>query len=280
MRIWIPALISVGMMGGAQAADLSSKDYPESIEAQFANPAWNVAYGVKFASDYISRGATQTRGNFAIQGYSELQLFNWFYINAWASNVDYGRNSSDPTAEIDLSFGLRHTWNRLTLDLAYVAYYYPGERDVNSLGKGVPDHESSNSWEIVFTPRYAVNDILTVGSNVRWTTDFDGTGADATYLTGTAKLNLSKWSPVHDIGFYLSGEYGRQFRGTTDLGNPQQKDYKLGSFDLWNVGGGFTYKSTTIDLRYWDSSIESSSRGERFVASVAFDTTLNPPPLK
>ena len=59
-------------------------------------------------------------------------------------------------------------------------------------------------------------------------------------------------------GWYVSGEFGRYWLGTTDTfygsvnfpaGTP------LPDYYTWNVGLGFTYKAITIDLRYYDTDL-------------------------
>ena len=57
---------------------------------------------------------------------------------------------------------------------------------------------------------------------------------------------------------YVSGEFGRQWLGTTDsfygtLAFPN--GIPLPSYNTWNVGVGFTYKVFTLDLRYSDTNL-------------------------
>ena len=60
---------------------------------------------------------------------------------------------------------------------------------------------------------------------------------------------------------YVSGEFGRQWLGTSDSfygtaiasplgGGPFPFGIKYADYNTWNIGIGFTYKVFTLDLRY------------------------------
>jgi hypothetical protein len=82
---------------------------------------------------------------------------------------------------------------------------------------------------------------------------------------------------------YVSGEFGRQWLGTTDSfyavsGFPN--GIKYADYNTWNIGIGFTYKVFTLDLRYSDSDL---SKGDCFAFTSTFDgsgsgniTSINP----
>lgn len=270
------ALVAASMLiaGSASAADLS---YPvKAAPAPEPTPMWDIAFGTKLTTDYVFRGITQTNGNAAVQGYAELQAFDWVYAGIWASNVSF---LYDGSAEIDLYGGLRHTWGGLTLDAGFVYYAYPGGTNPDT-GWADTDY---NYWEIYFKPTYKW-DIVTFGGNLYYGDSYAGSGASETYLSGTLKIDFSKWSVVKDVGFYVSGELGYQWLGTTTAYLPWD-NYAMPDYTTWNVGLGFTYKAMTLDLRYYDSDLNgdqcaavsglSSSCGDRYVASLSFDTSLN-----
>ncbi len=60
---------------------------------------------------------------------------------------------------------------------------------------------------------------------------------------------------------YVSGEFGRQWLGTSDIfyGIPGDALFAGGiqepSYNTWNIGIGFTYKVFTLDLRYSDTDL-------------------------
>lgn len=271
------ALVAASMLiaGSASAADLS---YPvKAPAAEPPAPLWDVAFGVKLTTDYVFRGITQTSGNAAVQGYAELQAFDWFYAGIFGSNVSF---LYDGSAEIDLYGGLRHSWDALTLDVGFVYYAYPGGMDPTTGW----DDTDYNYWEIYFKPSYVFADVVTVGGNLFYGDSYAGTGASETYLSGTLKIDFSKYSTVPDLGFYVSGEVGYQWLGTTTEYFPGT-NYTMPDYATWNVGVGFTYKAATLDLRYSDSDLSgyqcglisgaTTACGDRYVASLSFDTSFN-----
>ncbi|MFG1347909.1 TorF family putative porin [Xanthobacter autotrophicus DSM 431] len=295
---------SLLLTGAASAADLSSPMPVKAAPAPEPTPLWDVAFGAKLTSDYVFRGLTQTDGNPAIQGYAELRLFDWIYGGIFMSSVDFPVTNqfggvtglTGPAAEVDLYGGLRHTWGGLTLDVGYVYYYYPGEVAQNTFGPGLPA-TNIDYWEVYFKPTYVINDVFTVGGNLYYSNSYAGSGSNDTYLSGTLKVDFSKWSPVKDVGFYVSGELGYQWLGWTSYSNVFAANYELPSYATWNVGAAFTYKAATLDLRYYGSQLSdspsyvpglglaatgtcgavtglSNACGNRFVASLSFDTSL------
>jgi outer membrane protein assembly factor BamA len=82
---------------------------------------------------------------------------------------------------------------------------------------------------------------------------------------------------------YISGEFGRQWLGTSDAfyavpGFPNGIPYA--DYNTWNIGIGFTYKVFTLDLRYSDTDL---SKGNCNAFTSAFNasgttsvTSINP----
>ena len=58
---------------------------------------------------------------------------------------------------------------------------------------------------------------------------------------------------------YVSGEFGRQWLGTSTLLRNQISAFPFGipepSYNTWNIGVGFTYKVFTLDFRYSDTNL-------------------------
>ena len=75
------------------------------------------------------------------------------------------------------------------------------------------------------------------------------------------------------VGMYVSGEFGRQWLGTSDAfygvpGFPGGITYA--SYNTWNIGIGFTYKVFTLDLRYSDTDL---SKGDCNAFTSAFNAS-------
>lgn len=267
----LSATAGLSAMSVASAADLSA---PEAMVIESAPSPIDVAFGVKFTTDYVFRGISQSNGNPAVQGYAELQAFDWIYAGIWSSSVQFPerRGLTDPAAEVDLYGGLRHTWDAFTLDVGGLYYYYPGEE------KQFRGQKQIDYWEIYAKPTYAFGDFGTIGATVFWTSDFVGSGADATYLSAVAKVNVPL-EAIPDVSFFVSGEFGKQWIKRNNYFSAAE-DYLT-----WNVGVGATYKAITLDLRYSGADLSKSECvansgarswcGDRFMASLSFDTALS-----
>ena len=84
---------------------------------------------------------------------------------------------------------------------------------------------------------------------------------------------------------YVSGEFGRQWLGTTDafygvVGCGFPNGIKYADYNTWNISIGFTYKVFTLDLRYSDTDL---SKGNCNAFTSTFDasgttsvTSINP----
>jgi uncharacterized protein (TIGR02001 family) len=267
MAVAATALAAAGA-DAARAADLSAPE--AAVEASM----FDVAFGVAGVSDYRFRGVTQTRKNPAIQGYVELQAFDWIYAGIWSSSVSFPTRFglTDPAAEVDFYAGVRHTWGAFSLDVGYLYYWYPGET------KAFPGQRQTDYWEIKALPSVAIGEYGSITGNLWWSADYANTGGNDLYLSLAPKINLPI-SSISDVAFYVSGELGKQWLGKNDF------DFNPKDFWTWNVGGGMTYKAMTLDLRYSDTNLtrdecfgNTGARswcGSTVMGKIAFDTSLN-----
>ena len=276
----------------ALAADMPVKAVPAAPAA--APSPWDVAFGTAFTSDYDLRGVSQSNHKPAAQGYFELDYTatDWLklYTGVWGSSLWTGFAD----AEFDITGGARLSWGNFGLDLGLIYYYYPG-------GLNAAAGLFNDSWlEGYAKPSYKFNDWLTVGGVFE--TAFDDfnnktspTGvwvgsAGHYYMSGNAVITLP-WHPVTDVTLSINPEIGYEWYSsgvTTNLG--------LVSDTYWDVGLDINYKAITLDLRYWGTDAKpgvagtatanqcntaigsggsSNLCGDRFVATLKFDTTLS-----
>lgn len=74
-------------------------------------------------SNYLWRGVTQTNDSVAIQGGIDYSHDSGFYAGTWASNVDFG---DDTSYELDLYAGYGgNITEDLSYDIGYLYYAYP-----------------------------------------------------------------------------------------------------------------------------------------------------------
>lgn len=271
-----------GSFAFAQAADMPTPKTP-AVPAIPAPLAFDIAFGGRVVSDYNFRGISQTDRTPGVQGYLELQLMNnLFYAGIAGYSVDL---PTKPTAEVDLTAGIRPKFGPFTFDFGVIRYVYPSERQyIDNLGI-IWTPKGTDYTELAGKVAYTWQDKLTLGANVFYAWDWLGTGANGTYTSVTAKYNLPE-------NFAVSGELGGYFLGTTDayLGGVNLPDYLY-----WNTGISYTYKAATLDLRYHDTNLSKSkcflvttdTRGistgsgtskwcnQAFIATLSFDLTAS-----
>ena len=211
--------VALAFSGAAHAADAPEKKAePAAPQSQ----PYDFVFGARGMTDYNFRGISQSDRKPAVQAYGELQLMdNFFYAGVAASSVDL---ATKPSAEIDLTFGIRPKFGDFTFDFGGIGYIYPNETQliVNNT---------------IWTPRNT--DMFELAGKGAYTWD------DLTVEYNTPFLK----------GGYISGELGRYFLGTTNamLGSIRLPDYTYG-----NIGVGYTYQIATIDLRYHDTNLSKS----------------------
>ena len=157
-------------------------------------------------------------------------------------------------AEIDVAGGIRPEFGPLSLDLGYVHYFY------------APDHVSPDYGEIFGKADYNVNDMFTVGARVFFAPDFNQSGNTATWVAGGVRVPLP-----HDFAAYAG--IGYQFIDDPD------------AFEqlAWTAGISYSWKSLTVDVRYWGTDLSdegcvvrsgfSNGCDSRVVATLSFDTS-------
>ncbi|RWU22864.1 hypothetical protein DM813_11725 [Pseudomonas alkylphenolica] len=97
---------------------------PQS-QALALNDDFFLKLDVTAASDYRTRGISQTQGDPALQAGVVLGHSSGLYVGAWTSNVDFGFDI-DTRQEVDYFGGWYwQPTEALSLDLGYIKYAYP-----------------------------------------------------------------------------------------------------------------------------------------------------------
>ncbi|MEE4296723.1 MAG: TorF family putative porin, partial [Wenzhouxiangella sp.] len=82
-----------------------------------------VSANIGVVSNYFFRGFSETDGGAAVQGGLDYAADNGFYVGTWASNVDFG---DDTSYELDLYLGFGQELDSgLGYDVGYIYYAYP-----------------------------------------------------------------------------------------------------------------------------------------------------------
>jgi hypothetical protein len=269
--------------------------------------AWDFAFGSAIMTDYLFRGITQSNHKPSVAVYFEpryninpnIQL----YAGVSGESISFPNRAA---AEIDYYGGIRPTVGPVAFDLGAIYYTYPGGRCFNAFVPGTGADCIANAdpitlglpingnvikanvsfFEVYGKATWTVNDAVALGANVYYTPSYANSGAKGTYASGTAKFTLPAAMLPKDIGAYVSGEFGRQWLGTSDSfyglpGTIYAAGVPYQSYNTWNAGVGVTYKVFTLDLRASGTSLtkaECNTLTSDFGASFAVGniTPTNP----
>jgi len=287
--------------GSAFAADMPLKAVKAPPPAPF--DPWDVAFGGALMSDYIFRGVTQSNHQPSVAAYFEpryninkdLQL----YVGTSGESISFSNRAA---AEIDVYGGIRPTFGAAAFDFGVWGYLYPGGSCADNFGVAggpfgfVPGgnvcplstqtiflsdgnvmKRNVSFFEAYGKLNYTINDNWAFGVNEYYSPNFLNSGAWGDYASVTGKWTApSSMMGTSGVGVYVSGEFGRQWLGTSDAfyGTGPGTVFAAGipykSYDTWNVGIGFTYKVFTLDLRYSDTDL---NKGDCNAFTSAFNST-------
>ncbi|MDU1665850.1 MAG: hypothetical protein E6833_06435, partial [Bradyrhizobium sp.] len=206
-------------------------------------------------------------------------------------------------AEIDVYGGIRPTFGAFAFDIGVWGYLYPGgtcqfggtgfdasgrfqgaECAANALANGNTMKKDVSFFEVYGKMNYTVNDNWTFGVTEFYTPSFLNSGAWGNYASVTGKYTApSTVFGSSGVGMYVSGEFGRQWFGTTDsfYGTAAfPNGIKYADYNTWNIGVGFTYKVFTLDLRYSDTDLSKGNcnafTGDFTAGGTTSVTPINP----
>jgi uncharacterized protein (TIGR02001 family) len=287
--------------GTAFAADLPVKALKAPPPAPF--DPWDIAFGGGIMSDYIFRGVTQSNHQPSVTAYFEprynvnkdLQL----YVGTSAESISFANRAA---AEVDIYGGIRPTWGAAAFDFGVWGYLYPGGTCADNVftggvpGGGVCPASTSTIFlangnvmkkDVSFFEAYAklnytINDSWAFGVNEYYSPNFLNSGAWGNYASITGKYTApSAVFGSSGVGMYVSGEFGRQWLGTSDAfyGVPAfPNGIKYADYNTWNIGVGFTYKVFTLDLRYSGTDL-SKGNCSAFTSAFNASGTSNVTPI-
>jgi hypothetical protein len=282
--------------GSTLAADMPVKAVKAPPPAAF--DPWDVAFGSAIMNDYIFRGVTQSNHKPSVAAYFEprynINKDVQLYIGVSGESISFPNRAA---GELDIYGGIRPTFGMFAFDFGLWGYLYPGGRCFNAFafpGSGLPGSEPGclvspfgNSDPVTlglpingnfakrdasFFEGYAkvnvtVNDQWQFGANEYYSPNFLNLGAWGDYASITGKWTApSTTFGTSGVGMYVSGEFGRQWLGTSDRFYGTQivgQIFRFGipepSYNTWNIGVGFTYKVFTLDLRYSDTNLSKGA---------------------
>jgi uncharacterized protein (TIGR02001 family) len=294
--------------GSAFAADMPVK--AKKAPPVVAFDPWDVAFGGAIMSDYVFRGITQSNHKPSVSAYFEprynltkdLQL----YVGVAGESISFPNRAA---GEIDIYGGIRPTFGAFAFDIGVWGYLYPGgtcyfggtgiDNAGVDQGPGCAEKALLNTnvikkdlsfFEVYGKGTYTVNDNWSFGFTEYYTPSYLNSGAWGNYASVVGKyIAPSTVFGASGVGMYVSGEFGRQWLGTSDsfygtVAFPN--GIKYADYNTWNIGIGFTYKVATLDLRYSDTNLSKgdcnaftsdfAARGNLTASSGTDLTPINP----
>ncbi|MGJ5041571.1 MULTISPECIES: TorF family putative porin [unclassified Bradyrhizobium] len=279
MKKWALLATALAMVSGsASAADMAVKAYKAPPPVAFE--PWDIAFGAAIMNDYVFRGVTQSNHKPSVAAYFEPR-YNvnkdlQFYVGVAGESISFPNRAA---AEIDIYGGVRPTFGAFAFDIGVWGYLYPGgtcyygggattdfagralsaECQANTLTNLNVMKKDVSFFEVYGKMNYTVNDNWTFGITEFYSPSFLNTGAWGNYASVTGKWTApSTTFGSSGVGMYVSGEFGRQWFGTSDsfYGTAAfPNGIKYADYNTWNIGVGFTYKVFTLDLRYSDTNL-------------------------
>lgn len=300
------------LSGSASAADMAVKARALKAPPPAAFDPWDVAFGAAIMNDYVFRGVTQSNHNPSVAAYFEprynvnkdLQL----YVGVSGESISFTNRAA---AEVDIYGGIRPTFGAFAFDFGVWGYLYPGGTCVYGAANAFPGGTdaagrplsaeclanivpSNNTMkkdvsflEVYGKVNYTVNDNWQFGVTEFYSPSFLNSGAWGNYTSVTGKYTApSTIFGSSGVGMYISGEFGRQWFGTTDsfygVNTPPNSVFPNGihyaDYNTWNIGIGFTYKVFTLDLRYSDTDL-SKGNCSAFTGAFNASGTTNVTPI-
>ena len=193
-------------------------------------------------NDYIFRGVTQSNHQPSVAAYFEprynvnkdLQL----YIGVSSESISFANRAA---AEVDIYGGIRPTFGAFAFDFGVWGYLYPGGSCADNVGVTVGGalipgggvcpistttifladgnvmKKNVSFFEVYGKVNYTINDNWQVGVNEYYSPNFLNSGAWGDYASITAKYTAPSTAfGTSGVGMYVSGEFGRQWLGTSD----------------------------------------------------------------
>jgi uncharacterized protein (TIGR02001 family) len=205
--------------------------------ARAEEPGRAVVANLGAATDYVSRGVSQTGGHAELFGGADAAAGK-VYVGAWVSNVDFGDSTQ---FEYDLYAGVRPALGPVALDLGVVRNGY-----VNP-----PARAGYDNWQARLQAQAAIGK-ASLGAEVDYSPDDFGPSGSSVYYELNGAIPATR-------SLSVSAAVGRQaFDGP-------------GGYATWNVGLAWSLAhKLSLDLRYWDTDRHGfgSTFAGRVVASL------------
>ncbi len=229
-----------------------------AAQAEDSATRWNGPFGGTFSasltvvSEYSFAGISQTNRQPAVQpglhyrtpSISE-DINLWAYVAAWGSNVDFP--GTGPGIEVDLLSGIKFLAfdRRLTVDMGYVRYFYPG----------VPGSFAYDYGDFVVSVGYDF-DLFQLNGRVRYSPNSFGASGNAWNKRALLTVPLPFMRINENISFKVYGTLGNQY---VDL--PQNYGIPNNDYWYWQTGLVISAYGFDVTIAYTDTTIDYAGCG-------------------
>ena len=156
---------------------------PAAAQTAIESAGLTVTLTPAVSNDYLFRGISQTRNNWAFQGTADIQHESGFYIGAFVSNAKFLANPyNDTRQELDALAGYRFELAGVAMDIGYVGYYYPGQ------GKA-PGGQLNEYHELAVKAAYTIDTVKLLAA-FNYSPNFFGRSGAGYYIEGGADVTL------------------------------------------------------------------------------------------
>lgn len=204
------------------------------------------------SNDYLFRGISQTRNNWAAQGTVDFEHESGVYVGAFISNAKFLANPYNNTRqELDILAGYRFDVGPVEVDIGWVGYFYPGQSK--------PEGTQLNEYmEIVAKASYTYDPVKFLGT-FAYSPNFFGRSGTGIYLEGGVDVDLP-------LDFTFFGRVGYQWiQNNPRFGTPDYLWYGVGVSR--EIPLGFTvavgWYATNIDKSQCAPVVDRATGGQR-----------------
>lgn len=265
-NLWALLSATAILSGAGQAVAQSSSQQPTPGQGPAQNtPAepeswetWKAPFGGSFSAsfafvtDYAYRGISQTQRQVAVQPSLTYQTPSIgeqvalsAYVGAWGSNVYFPPTTT--IAEVDLIAGFRARAldGKLTADLGYIRYNYPG----------APSDQFFDFNEFGLVLGYDFGVALLQGA-VRYSPNFYANSGTAWYKWGSLTVPLDFIKISENVSFKLFGTVGNQ-------SVERFANYGIGYNNYWDwqIGLGVTLWGFDLSVAWVDTNLDQATCG-------------------
>lgn len=249
------ALIALATPALADGYSGSIKDAPPAAEGRTFSYSVNAAV----TTDYVFRGFSQSSENPAVSAGLDV-TYGLFYAGFWGSNIDF---DSDPEAsvEMDVWVGIKPVLGPVTFDFAVLGYLYPGAEE------GDAGYDEIDYLELKAAASITPFENASLGGAIYYSPDGTLDTEDVWTFEGTAGYtfkSIGRFTPA------ISGTVGYVDSENSEFGADLDGDE---DYVYWNAGASLAFDKFTLDVRYWDTDVDSdnalaSLADERIVGTI------------